>query len=233
MPRANIFEWHTGAGWLLLAGGGRASNVVGEVETLALGKATSGEPIAYIHAAGDVENSDQHLAALEDAGAPTGYLVDVQAEDDDTLREQLAQAGLIIIGDGQNPDALRNGLIGAALEGIGYAFERGSSVLAIGTGAAVFGQKFRAGEQIRDGLVWLKRALITPDFRADQDTPRVRTLLEQLPNLYSLNIGPESALALGPNGEVEVWGERAIGVTLGASYASPRPIAEDGTQGTT
>jgi hypothetical protein len=232
VPHANIFQWHDGAGWLILAGGSANSLSVGDAETLALGKAVPGGPIAYIHAAGSVETADQHLAALEDAGAPTGYLVDVQAEDDDSLREQLAQAGLIIIGDDPNPAVLRNGIIGAALEGIGQAFERGSSVLAIGGGGVVFGQKFQAGDQIRDGLAWLTRALITPDYRADRDTPHVHALLEQLPDLYSLNIGPESALALGPNGEVELWGERSVSVTLGTAYVSLRPIPDDRTEGT-
>jgi hypothetical protein len=232
MPRANIFQWHDGAGWLILAGGSAGTSTVGEVETLALAKAVPGEPLAYIHAAGSVETADQHLAALQDAGAPTGYLVDVQAEDDDTLREQLAQAGLILIGDGPNPDALRNGLIGAALEGIGQAFARGSTILAIGNGAVVFAQKFQSGDQILDGLAWLMQALITPNYSAGRDMARLHALLEQLPTLYSVNIGPESALALGPGGEVELWGERAIGVNLGTAYVSLRPVSEDQPKGT-
>lgn len=232
MPHVNIFQWHDGAGWLILAGGKAGTVSVEEVETLALGKTLPGEPIAYIHAAGNVETADRHLAALEDAGAPTGYLVDVQTEDDDTLREQLAQAGLIIVGDGPDLGALRNGVTGAALEGIGQAFARGSSVLAIGGGAAVFGQNFETDGQIREGLAWLVRALIIPNYQADRDTPQVRSLLEQLPDLYSLNIGPESALALGPNGEVELWGENAVGVTLGAAYTALRPNTGHDTKGT-
>ncbi|MHB8628081.1 MAG: type 1 glutamine amidotransferase family protein [Aggregatilineales bacterium] len=218
MPRANVFQWHAGAGWLILAGGGAGSGTVGEVETLALGKATPGEPIAYIHAAGDVETADQHLAALEDAGAPTGYLVDVQTEDDDTLREQLAQAGLIIVGDGPNPGALRNGLVGAALDGIGEAFGRGSSILAIGAGASVFGQKFRSGEQLRDGLGWLQRAIILPDYAPERDAPTMRALLIQYPDSFGLGIGVDSALAFGSgSGEVEAWGTRQLSLMIGAA----------------
>jgi hypothetical protein len=202
---------------LILAGDGSGSGAVGEVETLALAKATPGEPIAYIHAAGDVEAADQHLAALEDAGAPTGYLVDVQAEDDDTLREQLAQAGLIIIGDGPNPGALRNGLIGAALNGIGEAFDRGSSVLAIGAGAAIFGQKFRSGEQVREGLGWLERAIILPNYDPERDAPIMRAVLMQYPDSFGLGIGLESALAFGGSGEVEAWGMRKLSILLGAA----------------
>ena len=235
MPQANIFQWRDGslnsdgsqhiAGALILSGGAASALAVGEIEALALGKALPGEAMAYVFAAGDIETADRHLAALEDGGAPTGYLVDVQTEDDHTVKAQLSEAGLIIIGDGDNPGALRGGLSGAALEGITEAYERGVSVLAIGTGAVVFGQKYAGGAPaaiIRDGLAWLQRGLIVPRFLAERDADRVRGLLTQAPELYALTLGTDTALMLGGDGTVEVWGERAIGVTLGAGYIQAR-----------
>jgi hypothetical protein len=226
MPRANIFQWREGAGWLILSGGGENPLAVGDIETLALGKALPGEAMAYVFAAGDIETADRHLAALEDAGAPTGYLVDVQTEDDNTVRAQLSEAGLIIIGDGDNPGALRGGLAGAALDGITQAYERGVTVLAIGTAAVVFGQRYAGGTPaaiIRDGLAWLDHGLIVPHYVVERDADRMRGLLLQTPDLYALTLGVDSALALGNDGTVELWGERAVGVTLGAQYVPMRP----------
>src|SRR5260370_11624888 len=124
MPQANVIRWRDGAGWLLLSGGGDFRSAdTGHVEAEALARIPAGDPVAYVWAAGDVEAADQHLEALIDLGAPTGYLVDVLTEDDDTLRKQLANAGMIVFGDGSNALELRSGVFGAALEGISPAYE--------------------------------------------------------------------------------------------------------------
>ena len=221
MPRAQLFQWPAGEGWLILSGGNVDPLAVGEIETLALAKALPGEALAYVFAAGDIETADRHLAALEDAGAPTGYLVDVQTEDDVTVRAQLAEAGLIILSDGDNAGALRGGLSGAALAGITDAYARGVPLLAIGTAAVIFGQKYAggaSGQVIRDGLAWLEHSLIVPHYRAESDAVIVRDRLIQTPELYALTLGFDSALVLGGNGRVELWGEQQIGVTLGPDY---------------
>ena len=130
MPQANVIRWRDGAGWLVLSGGGDIESAeVGEIEAEALARVPAGDPVAYIWAATDVETADKHLTALEDLGAPTGFLVDVLTEDDATLREQLAVVGMVIIEDGPNVTELRSGLLGAALEGINAAYERGAVIV--------------------------------------------------------------------------------------------------------
>src|SRR5690242_12744289 len=85
MPRANVIRWLDGEGWIILSGGGDVDSAeTGHIEASALAKVQPGEPLAYIWAAGDIEQADKHLEALYDLGAPTGYLVDILAEDDDT-----------------------------------------------------------------------------------------------------------------------------------------------------
>ncbi len=214
MPQANVIRWREGAGWLVLSGGSGGEEADGDIEANALAWVEVGRPVAYIWAAGDVETADKHLEALDDLGAPTGYLVDVLTEDDDTLRQQLEMAGLVVLGDGPNLKELRSGLLGAAIEGIGSAFERGAVILAIGHGAAVLGGLL--GEQA--GLGWVEGAVIAPKYNAEHEQARLRELLQKHPDAYGIGIAAGSALALGPNGEVGALGNGQITVMLGRNY---------------
>ncbi|MCC7448903.1 MAG: hypothetical protein IT324_15910 [Anaerolineae bacterium] len=211
MPRANVLRWRDGAGWLVLSGGGA---VAGDVEAQALALVSPGEPLAYIWAAGDVESADQHLDALLDLGAPTGYLVDVLTEDDDTIRNQISNAGLIIIGDGPNAKQLRSGLLGAAVEGMVTAFDRGAVILGIGQGAAILGS-FMTDQA---GIGWVEGAAIAPHYNRDEVAKQLHDLLLNHPEAYGLGIATGSALALGPKSEVEAWGERQVTVKLGGKF---------------
>jgi cyanophycinase-like exopeptidase len=212
MPQANVIRWRDGAGWLVLSGGAdSADGAAGDIEANALARVKAGRPVAYVWAAGDVEAADKHLEALEDLGAPTGYLVDVLTEDDDTLRQQLEIAGLVILGDGPNVKELRSGLLGAAIEGIASAYETGAVILGIGPGAAVLGGI--VGEQ--NGLNWVEGAIVVPTYEHETEQSRLRDLLKTHPEAYGLGIATGSALALGPAGEVEAWGDAKVTVTLG------------------
>ena len=215
MQRTNVIRWRDGAGWLVLSGGELESADSTEIEAEALARVPAGDPLAYIWAAGDVESADQHLAMFEDLGAPTGFLVDVLTEDDDTLHRQLADSGLIVIGDGPNLKDLRSGLLGAALEGISEAYERGAVVLGVGQGAAVLGSILPETQ----GLGWVEGAAIMPSYENEDEAARLRELLIQHPDAYGLGIGTGSALALGPNGEIAAWGNGQVTVTLGRSFA--------------
>jgi len=208
MPQVEVLRWQNGEGWLVLSGGG---DVAGDIEAQALAHVPPGEPLAYIWAAGDVESADQHLDALDDLGAPTGYLVDVLTEDDDTIRNQISNAGLIIIGDGPNVKQLRSGLLGAAVEGMVAAFERGAVILGIGQGAAILGS-FMVDQA---GIGWVEGAAIAPRYNQEGVAAQLHDLLLKHPEAYGLGIATGSALALGPNGEVEAWGERQVTVKLG------------------
>lgn len=232
MPQANIFKWRDGEGWLILTGGGESGD---EIESDALAKVAAGDPMAYIWAAGDVETADRHLTALDELGAPTGYLIDVMTEDDETIRAQLEQAGLIILGDGPNVGALRSGIVGAAVDSIGKAYERGAIILAIGAGAAVLGQCYlahpqplsasREGSQVaagstalKPGFSWLERAILLPSYEQERDAAQLRAALAQQPECFGLGLSAHSALAFSPDGNVETWGERNISVILGAAF---------------
>ncbi len=221
MPQVNVLRWRDGRGWIVLAGSGAPlgdqDGVDLDIEAQALTRIAYGEPIAYIWAAGDPDAADRHLALLDEMGAPTGYLVDILTEDDASIRAQLDEAGMIILGDGQAPETLRAALPGAALEGMSAAYGRGAVILGIGAGAAALGT-FLEGA---NGLGWIENAIVVPDYDLDGRPTAMRTLLEAHPSAYGVGIGSRSALALSGSGQIEVWGERQVTILLGSALNIP------------
>lgn len=213
MPKANVIRWREGDGWIILSGGGEIDSAdTAHIEAEALAKVQVGEPVAYIWAAGDVERADEHLTALYDLGAPTGYLVDILTEDDDSIRDQLKDAGLIILGDGPNLKGLRSALPGIALDTIAAAHADGAVILGIGAGAVVLGAVVSEAQK---GFDWVENAVITPAYDTEVAHAAMRQTLEQQPERYGIGIATGSGLALGPNGEVEALGNKQVTIALG------------------
>jgi peptidase E len=218
MPQVNIFRWRAGSGWLVLSGGGSwQSGDVLDIEARMLGCTLSQGPIAYIWAAGDIEAADHHMDALRDLGARTGYLVDILTESDDVLFQRLSEAGVIILGGGVQQQVLRDALVGVALRGLEEAFDRGATIYAVGESAAVLGAFVGTDNLTADGFHWLAGAIIMAGYTAEQ-ADHLRTRVHKHPDSYGLGLGEGAALALGPRGEVETWGNRAITVSLGQQY---------------
>jgi len=218
MPQSHIFRWRDGSGWLVLSGGGpRESDDVLNIEVAMLGRTLSLGPIAYIWAAGDVDDADEHMDVLRDLGARTGYPVDILAEDDEALTREIGEAGVIILGDGPQSGLLRDALPGVTLSAIEDAFSRGTTVYAIGASAALFGAYSLFQGELAAGFDWLVQAIIMPDYDPEQaDT--LRAWVQRHPEGYGLGLGRGAALALGPHGEIELWGNAAITVSLGQRY---------------
>lgn len=213
MPQANIFRWRDSRGWLVLAGSKDE-----DIQAQALERAHAGRPLAFVYAASDIETADRELERLEELGAPTGYLVDVLAEDDETVIQHLGEAGMIVLGDGASLDQLRGGLLGAASEGMVAALEAGALLLAEGVAAQALGALLTARADGKPGLGWVEGVAVMPHFERDDARARLKEILLAHPDAIGLGIGSGSALALGPNGEVEAWGKREITVMLGSSF---------------
>ena len=121
MSEANsVLTWRSGNGWLVLSGG---PDSLSEIRAQALTRMTLVGGAAYISLDDD---DDDVLEDLGELGGPTGYLVNVLLEDDDTIRARLKEAGLVLLPDNVDPEVLRSALMGAAVEAILDAFERGA-----------------------------------------------------------------------------------------------------------
>jgi hypothetical protein len=221
MATHQILQWRDGRGWLVLAGGPnddvRAAALArmaadGVVAYVALGGGTAGQRTPAEHVQDD----------MQDLGAPTGYIVDVLAEDDETLTSRLTDAALVVISGGHDAHAVRNGLQGAALAGLQTAFANGAVMLLEGAAAAAFGSGLLTNDgelSEHAGFDWLQHSMILPAVTSVQDTPSAKRALQTQPERLIVGLGTDSALALGPDGQVEVWGGQVVTIALGVQYA--------------
>lgn len=216
MPTRNIFHWIDGRGWLILSGG---NNAEGEIRALALGRVAADGGIAYITMGGGLDAAERALEDMEDLGAPSGYLVDVTAEDDETVTAKLADTGMVVIESSADAPEARSLLLGAAADGIQAAYENGAVVLVEGMSAQAMGAwVVLEGGGLTNGLEWLSGALIAPGVT--QVAAWARDMLLAQPLAFAIGIGVGSALALGPDGQVELWGSQEITIALGRNFTA-------------
>jgi hypothetical protein len=217
MSISEVLSWPDGQGWLVLSGGPHA---LGDVRALALSRVSllDGE-VVYVGLHAD--SGEELIDDLTDLGAPTGYLVNVLTEDDETIQTSLSGATLIVIPGETDAPTLRSALMGAALEGMRTALEHGAVILAEGPAAAIFGRliALETGELL-DGFDWLQQALVLPGVSSLADSEQALEALATQAVEVAVGIGVGSALALGPGGQVETWGERAVTVVLGGQRAT-------------
>jgi hypothetical protein len=209
MPTQSVFHWLDGRGWLVFSGGADD-----DIRAQALGRAAADGGVACLSLSGD---PDVLLDDIADLGAPSGYIVDVYGEDDESLQDKLAQAGMIIITGGDDPSDVRGALHGAALDGIQLAYQHGAILLLEGASAMAFGA-WIIGEEIENGLEWLiGGAVLTGVNNAAQ---YAIPIFEAQPSAIAVAIMEGSALVLGPDGEVESWGRREVTIALGPAYGT-------------
>ena len=161
---------------------------------------------------------------LQDLGAPAGYFVDVLSEDDETIRSKIGEASLIVVEPGASSADMRSALMGAAVEGMQTAFENGAVILLEGKSASIFGawMLLETGE-IRQGIGWLSQMFILPGVTEVAQSDMGKEALKEEASALAIGIGEGSALALGPDGEVEPWGEKQVTIALGRSFTSNTP----------
>jgi cyanophycinase-like exopeptidase len=224
MTQTGPLQWRTGAGWLVLLGGGRWE----ENETIhsqAISAISDESPIAYIPAADpDPTVGEAFLSFYADLGAPHGYVVpihDQRSASDPANYRRLANASLIYIGGG-SVQRLLEALEGTpAIEAIAAAFDGGAVIVGAGASAMLLGKwgvDARHG-RILPGWGWVSDALIVPQY-ADESVAVVRSALQRYPEAIALGIPLEVALALGPEGEVATWTDtdQQVTVTLGPKF---------------
>ena len=220
MPRQGGLEWVDGNGWLVLSGGSDERR--GETDVIAanaLSLANLDRPAVVILSEGtaaDVEEILEHYVALGGPGGE-GVLLSKQADalQDEAFLSLLGEAGLLHLG-GERPLQLAATLHRTrALRLIvqGFATLQGLVIVGESGGAAALGAWVRAaGETTEEapGLNCVRNGIVSPHFTTTEEARVLRRLLRDHPGFVGLGVPDSTALALGPRGEVETWGEDQI-----------------------
>lgn len=216
MTERGPFIWQESPGWIVLSG---AADPLGETRALALSRANAGGDIAYISLSDDM--ADALMDDMADLGAPTGYLVDLEAADNNAVYAGLIEADLIVIDAAASPDRLLRLMRQTAVHALKEALQRGALLLFEGESVAIAGEYFLMPDgNFESGLGYVSAALIKHDDGPKSDEASLRARLA-LPEVVLIGIAPGAALALGPGGQLETWGDSDITISL-SDMLTPR-----------
>lgn len=221
MPQRGPLQWVDGEGWLILSGGGDWQR--GETDAVTahiLSIANLDRPMVVLLSEGERERGYELLEYYARLGGPGGEVVILEGAQRQRLNEPrlltaIAEAGILHLG-GARPWILARGLRNTpALAQIlkGYGTLQGLLIVGVEGGAAALGAWIAGSGQettTAPGLGLVRSAIIAPQFTTTEEAPALRAQLRQHPGFVGLGIPRGVALALGPQGQVETWGEGAV-----------------------
>jgi cyanophycinase-like exopeptidase len=222
MPVA-LRPWRQGSGWLVLIGGSSGTWPPTEpIDRAAIERMNSAAPIAFVPAAGcPPDYGESFLETYARLGARDGYVVSVRdsasAHDQENAR-LLQRAGLIYFGGGDTRLLLASMAGSPALDAIVSAYEAGAVVVGMSAGAialAAYGVSLGAG--VLAGWGWLPKTLVSVHHTPARDEALALALRDH-PDTVAIALPEHTALAVGPSGEVQHWGEPGITITPGAEF---------------
>ncbi len=213
-----VFRRTPGEGWLILAGaipelGGDTADLMERLlERLDLSR-----PIVAMAAAdSDSSEVNELLESLEEwLGAEAGYL----ELDTDLGAEGWEDSGLLIL-VGDDPEVWIDSLFGESLERLRRALLSGTIILAVGGAGRAFGTHVVSGvrgDSYVPALNWIAETMVVAD-EAEAGSELVRTWLQSDQPRLVLLLQPSSILALGPEQQVERWGQAPPEIILGSGW---------------
>ena len=228
MPQQGPLLWLDGEGWLILAGGGDwRRGETDQVDAQVLSLANLDRPMVVLSADGPRSTADDLLEHYTLLGGPGGEAFSLATMTREQLQADafttlLREAGVLVL-DGENPLPLANNLYNTlALRYIveGYSTLQGLILVGRGAGASALGRWVftpQPPHQQAMGLGFLMNAVVVPHFTATANSPILRALPQIGNNLLGLGIPDRAALTLGPQGQVEQWGEGQVTAVVSAS----------------
>jgi len=192
---------------------GRA-DPLSEIRAQALSRHNASGAIAYISLADDL--GDELMDDMAELGASSGYLVDLEEQDNNEVYERLIGAAMIVVDAAGQGDRLLRLLRRTAIHALKEALNRGALLFFEGAAAAIAGEFVLAADhRIESGLNLLRNALVAIDASSVAGDDALRAARGELPDAIFLGLETGSALALGPQGQIETWGERPVAISLG------------------
>ena len=213
--------FRSGRGWLVLLGGSSGTWPPTEAVDRAAIERMPGGPIAFVPAAGcPPDYGESFLATYARLGAPDGYVVEVRdlaSAQDARNVAPLEEARLIYFGGGDTTRLLAAMTGTPALDAVAAAYEAGAVIVGMSAGAialAAYGVSLSAG--VLRGWGWLPDALVSVHHTPARDEALARAHRDR-PGTVAIALPEHAALAIGPKGEQEEWGEPGIAITNAAT----------------
>jgi hypothetical protein len=227
MPQKGPLRWLDGEGWIVLSGGGDwRRGETDQVDAQLLSVANLDRPMVVLTAEGDrlaAERVLEHFTLLGGPGGAAYSLAEMTREQLDTpdLITLLQEAGILYLG-GENPLPLVRNLYNTqALRYIveGFSTLQGLTLMGSAAGAAALGRWVVTPEppyQRVMGMGFLMSAVVAPHFTRTEDSVVMRGLSQIGDDIIGLGVPDGTALALGPAGQVEMWGEGQVTAVVNA-----------------
>ncbi len=204
-------RWLESCGWLVLSG---SADPHSEIRALALSRCDASGAVAYISLAEDY--GDALMDDLAELGAPAGYLVDLADQDNNEIHERLSGAGMIVIEAGDDLHRLKRLMTQTVAHAIKGALQDGALVLFEGAAATLAGSYYLdPSGQVASALKIVEEAYVAVDVSSFLETETAQLLFQKRPDAVGVAIDKGSALVLGPNQQIETWGDKQITFSLG------------------
>lgn len=210
MSTATPFSWLDSNGWLVLSG---KPDALGDIRARSLSRYDGSSAIAYISLAADL--GDALMDDMAELGAPSGYLVDLEACDNNEIYERLSAAGMIVIEADRNSEALEGLISQTVVSALKAALERGALILFEGAAASIAGERrLNARGEWTTGLNFIQNALIALSADCDAQDALPRAEHGAPLDVPVMVFAPGAALALGPARQIETWGDGEVTISL-------------------
>lgn len=230
MPQQGPLRWLDGEGWIVLLGGGDwRRGETDAVDSRLLSVANLDRPMIVLTGGGSPREAEAILDHYTEMGGPGGLTFALPAVptgvlDAPDVLSLIREAGILYLG-GEDPFGLIANLYESpAFRQIveSYSTLQGLTLIGAGAGAATLGRwAFGAAPPYEQamGLGFVMNAVVAPHFTTTEDSPVLRALPQIDDNLLGLGIPERTALALGPQGQLEMWGEGEVTAVVSAGEA--------------
>ena len=215
---SQVFRRAVGGGWLIVSG---PTPSIGDdsVERL-LEVVDLSRPILVIRPQDAILlEIDQWVLDLEALlEIPLTYL-ELDVVDDHELITQCQEAGLVIIA-AEDDFPLASLIKRIASNQSEFALDRNQILWFVGTAGMTLGDWAYnvTTDQTIEGMGWLPGAVILHQMGGLAEMEPVQEILRNHHRSYALNLLGDATIALGPEGEIELWGSPQPSIVLGHGW---------------
>lgn len=206
-----IFQRIQAPGWLVLAGSRPEPEAAPAWVERLLAHSDTSRPVHWLETEREATEPSEFLNEIEElASSPVEPVI---LDDPDW-----EGAGLLMVSDRTAPLSLTASHIASRLLA---CLQSGALLAAFGAPALAFGEVLsEPSGTLVPGLAWLPGSILLAGPAPTLEDPPVRSWLRSDRRL-ALRLPPAAVLALGPEGELEVWGGEQPGVTFGPGWSRP------------